>query len=136
MFTVKYSIKFLFLVLILVNIIFSAIFLLKDSLKSPADHLNQQINQNFLIKNCNDSQQSQVLPQQPITGKISLNFNILDIYRIDISCEYITRDLGSQVSRHYRNFNKKCALASLNRDLDSKLTSISFNHSQILLVAL
>ncbi len=136
MFTVKYSIKFLFLVLIIFNIIFSAIFLLKDSLKSPEDRLNQQINQNFFIKDCNNSQQPQVIPQQPITDKISLNFNILDIYRIDISCEYITRDLGSQVSRRYKNFNKKCALASLNRDLDRKLTSISFNNSQILLVAL
>lgn len=51
---------------------------------------------------------------------IELLFDIWDIYRIDISCDYITKDLGSAVDQKYQN-RKKCALAKPNHNADKKL---------------
>lgn len=53
--------------------------------------------------------------------EIQLNFNIMDIYRIDVSCDYITRDLGSKISNQFVNRNKKCSASSLNLDLNKKI---------------
>lgn len=100
MLSVKYSIKFLLLILIIVNIIFSSIFLTQSRFKS---YRFEEID---LL--CNQS----AIPDRAESNQITLNFNILDIYRIDISCEYITRDLGDRVSQDYMNTNRKCALAS------------------------
>jgi len=53
--------------------------------------------------------------------KITLSIDILDIYRLDISCDYITKALASKVSTTYRNKNKKCSLASLDLKVNSML---------------
>ena len=47
--------------------------------------------------------------------QISINFDIMNIYRIDTSCVYITRDLGQQISNKYMNKKKKCAFASFTK---------------------
>ncbi|CAF1093720.1 unnamed protein product [Brachionus calyciflorus] len=50
--------------------------------------------------------------------KIQLNFDIMDIYRIDVSCDYITRDLGAKISNEYANSNKKCSFSSKNSNIN------------------
>ncbi|RNA39128.1 beta-1-4-N-acetylgalactosaminyltransferase bre-4 [Brachionus plicatilis] len=59
--------------------------------------------------------------------EIQLNFNIMDIYRIDVSCDYIIRDLGSKISNEFVNKNKKCSASSLNLDLNTKIQNSLLN---------
>jgi len=61
-------------------------------------------------------------------NKLTLNFNIMDIYRLDISCNYITRDLGQKISTAYKNGKKKCSLSSLNPNIN-KMVLESVNKS-------
>lgn len=42
---------------------------------------------------------------------ISIDFDIMDIYRIDISCEYIIKDLASKISQQFANNAKNCSLS-------------------------
>jgi len=51
---------------------------------------------------------------------IELTFDMWDIYRIDITCEYITRDLGIAIDHRYQS-KKKCALAKPNYNADNML---------------
>lgn len=53
---------------------------------------------------------------------ISIDFNIMDIYRIDMSCEYITEALGSHISIRYANkpAEKRCSYSSLGDHSPSK----------------
>jgi hypothetical protein len=53
--------------------------------------------------------------------KIMLNFGIMDIYRIDISCDYITKDLYQPISKVYQNYEKKCSLSSLDQNVDKMI---------------
>ena len=41
-------------------------------------------------------------------NEIELILNIQDIYRVDISCEFITKHLSSRISDKYKN-TKKCS---------------------------
>jgi hypothetical protein len=45
------------------------------------------------------------------SNEIELILNIQDIYRVDISCEFITEHLSSRISDKYKN-TKKCSLFS------------------------
>lgn len=54
-------------------------------------------------------------------NKLSLNIDIMDIYRLDISCDYITKALSSKISEKFRNSNKKCSLASLDLKVNNLL---------------
>jgi hypothetical protein len=54
-------------------------------------------------------------------NEIQLSLNIMDIYRLDISCDYIVNDLGSRISEKYVNKAKNCSFASLNADLNRHL---------------
>lgn len=49
-----------------------------------------------------------------VQNRISIDFNIMDIYRIDTSCEYITHALGSRLSTRYANkpMIKRCSFSS------------------------
>ncbi len=53
-------------------------------------------------------------------NRISIDFNIMDVYRIDMSCDYIITALSGKISEKYKN-KKLCALSSLNKDVDRKL---------------
>lgn len=53
--------------------------------------------------------------------KLSLDIDIMDIYRLDISCDYVTKALGSKLSTKYKNKNKKCSLASLDLKVNNLL---------------
>jgi len=141
--TVKFTIKILLVILIVINVIFLTTFLMKNSFYSTANHNIQNREKDFFKTECiNNSlpileqrkNQINLNFNHPILeqrkNQINLNFNILDIYRIDVSCEYITRDLHSKVSTYYRNKNKKCTLASLRKDLAMNLAKIKFNNSQ------
>lgn len=63
-------------------------------------------------------------------NEIQINFNIMDIYRIDVSCEYILKDLGTKISNHYVNKIKKCSISSLNADLNSKIRDSLLNYKK------
>ena len=54
-------------------------------------------------------------------GKIDVSFNILDIYRIDMSCDYIQTALEGQVSDRFANRGKKCSFSSLNPKVNQML---------------
>lgn len=54
-------------------------------------------------------------------NKIDLQLDILDIYRLDISCDYIINDLASKIDNRYRNTLKTCSLSSLNQNVDNNL---------------
>ncbi len=125
--TVKFTIKILLVILIVINVIFLTTFLMKNSFYSTANHNIQNREKDFFKTECINNSLP-LLEQRK--NQINLNFNILDIYRIDVSCEYITRDLHSKVSTYYRNKNKKCTLASLRKDLAMNLAKIKFNNSQ------
>jgi len=64
------------------------------------------------------------------SNKLSLNLNIMDIYRLDISCNYITKDLGQKVSTAYKNKHKKCSFSSLNSNTN-KMVLESVNQSSL-----
>lgn len=69
--------------------------------------------------------------QQIAKNQIMLKMGIMDIYRIDVSCDYITRDLGEKVSDKYVNYKKKCSISSLNSDIDLKIqNSLAKNENQ------
>jgi hypothetical protein len=53
--------------------------------------------------------------------RIQLSFDIFDIYRIDISCDFITDQLYQKISTKYSNRFKKCSLASLKKDVNDNL---------------
>jgi len=125
--TVKFTIKILLVILIVINVIFLTTFLMKNSFYSTANHNIQNREKDFFKTECINNSLP-ILEQRK--NQINLNFNILDIYRIDVSCEYITRDLHSKVRTYYRNKNKKCTLASLRKDLAMNLAKIKFNNSQ------
>ena len=64
------------------------------------------------------------------TNEIELTLNIQDIYRVDISCEFITKHLSSRISDKYKN-TKKCSLSSLNSKLNENLRkSIDFKNNE------
>lgn len=47
------------------------------------------------------------------SDRITIDFDIMDIYRIDISCDYITNALGSRVNARYANkIDKTCSRSS------------------------
>jgi hypothetical protein len=54
-------------------------------------------------------------------NEISLKLPVGEVYRLDISCDFITKDLGARVNEKYKNA-KQCSLSSLNKDLDQVLT--------------
>lgn len=47
-------------------------------------------------------------------NRISLDLDIMDIYRLDVSCDYIVNDLGAKISDKYVNRVKNCTLSSSN----------------------
>ena len=60
-------------------------------------------------------------------NEIGLLLDIQDIYRLDISCEFITKHLSGKISDKYKN-SKKCSLSSLDANLENKLkNSIVYN---------
>ena len=54
------------------------------------------------------------------SNEIELILDIQDIYRVDISCEFITKHLGSRISEIYKN-TKTCSLSSLSSKLNENL---------------
>ena len=64
-----------------------------------------------------------------LANRIGIAFPIMDIYRIDISCTYVTRDLGEHISAVYRNKARTCSLASLDSRVNRKLEK-SFRNEQ------
>jgi hypothetical protein len=56
-------------------------------------------------------------------NKITISLDIMDIYRLDISCDYIKTALGQEISTKYSN-NKKCSYSSLN---SNKINNKVFN---------
>jgi hypothetical protein len=59
-------------------------------------------------------------------AKIELKLDVFDIYRLDISCDYIVRDLSSKINTRFRNSQKKCSLSSLNSNVDYYLENSLF----------
>lgn len=60
---------------------------------------------------------------------IDIRFNsIMDIYRIDMSCDFIINDLSGRVSEKYKNTVKKCSLSSLDPSVDQNLQSSLLSH--------
>lgn len=55
--------------------------------------------------------------------EIQINFAIEDIYRIDITCEYVTKHLSKKVSDKYKN-NKKCSLSTLDDNESNKINEL------------
>lgn len=67
--------------------------------------------------------------EMPADDEIGLNLKIHDISRIDISCEYIVRDLAQKIPKKYRNQKRYCSLASLRGGLDTTLSkSVRSDH--------
>ncbi len=56
-------------------------------------------------------------------NKIKISLDIMDIYRLDISCDYIKTALGQEISTKYSN-NKKCSYSTLN---SNKINNKVFN---------
>lgn len=56
-------------------------------------------------------------------NKITISLDIMDIYRLDISCDYIKTALGQEISTKYSN-NKKCSYSSLS---SNKINNKVFN---------
>ncbi len=55
-------------------------------------------------------------------NEIQINFKIMDIYRIDMSCDFIVTALSGKINEKYKNKEKKCSYSSMNSidDLISK----------------
>lgn len=70
-------------------------------------------------------------PNSNRIGKhIWIDFNIMDIYRIDVTCDYIVQALGSRVSTQYANkADKRCSRSSLSYDSRLKTSKSSLNNS-------
>ena len=63
------------------------------------------------------------------SNEILLKLNIMDIYRLDISCDYIVDALGAAIDAKYRNSEKKCALANSKSDVNKFIDkSLSDEH--------
>ena len=67
--------------------------------------------------------------------RISIEFNIMDIYRVDVSCEYITQALGAKISTKYALSSKKsssqCSLKqSQLQDASDYKPAVSLNESR------
>ena len=62
------------------------------------------------------------------SNKLTLDLEIMDIYRLDISCDYITQALAEKISSKYKNKNKKCSLSSLDPNIN-ELISKSVNQT-------
>ena len=109
---VKYSIKILLIILIVLN----AVNIIPLLVNRKSETL---LEKSVLFV---DSQNQIKEFVRPLKDEISLNFNIVDISRIDISCEYITRDLDQKIPKNYRILKRRsCAVASLRPGLDTIL---------------
>lgn len=104
----KWKTRFWITLLILFNICF----LLKHLLTSQEVHTVEHHDNTF---------SGMHLKQQRRSNQISINFDIMDIYRIDISCDYITRDLSGSINPKYINRKKECSVASLNDNVEKRI---------------
>jgi hypothetical protein len=57
-----------------------------------------------------------------INNKIKVLLDIMDIYRLDISCDYVKTALGQEINNQYSN-NKKCSYSTINSDINNKILS-------------
>lgn len=80
---------------------------------------------NYLISSPQASTESKSCSEEQVAkharNTIDLSLNIMDIYRLDVSCDYITRDLGDKIKNVYVNYKKKCSFSSLNLGINSKI---------------
>lgn len=84
------------------------------------------------IKTSDSSQPNEEQPpnKNRIGNHIWLDFDIMDIYRIDVTCDYIVKDLGSRVRTQYANkANKRCSRSSLSYDSRLKTSKSPLNKS-------
>ena len=133
--TKKYSVKALLATLILINVIYIIIYLntyeltqqtsISVSFSNESELESEEIS-SFIRRNAIKKPKKSRLNM--VENKITLEFDIMDIFRIDISCDYILRDLGQAIPIIYRG-SKPCTFASLNSDLNTKLSN-SYDTSQ------
>jgi hypothetical protein len=57
-----------------------------------------------------------------INNKIKVLLDIMDIYRLDISCDYVKTALGQEINNQYSN-NKKCSYSTINSEINNKVLS-------------
>jgi hypothetical protein len=57
-----------------------------------------------------------------INNKIKVLLDSMDIYRLDISCDYIKTALGQEINNQYSN-NKKCSYSTINSDINNRVLS-------------
>ena len=50
--------------------------------------------------------------------RITLKLKIFDIFRLDISCDYVLTALAERIDDRYKNEDKKCALASAKKSVN------------------
>jgi hypothetical protein len=55
-------------------------------------------------------------------NKIKVLLDIMDIYRLDISCDYVKTALGQEINNQYSN-NKKCSYSTINSDINNRVLS-------------
>ena len=55
------------------------------------------------------------------SDKITLKLKIFDIYRLDISCDFILNALSERIDNRFKNDEKKCALASTNKNVNQAI---------------
>lgn len=111
MFHFRYSIRVLLSILIVLSVI-NLIALLLD--KQDVTLVEKPV----IFLDSKNASRKFVMPK---ADEVGLNFKIQDISRIDISCEYIVRDLAKKISKLYRNKRRYCSKASLRNALDSTL---------------
>lgn len=80
----------------------------------------------YIIKLSNGARSDQIESNKYL-NKLTLDLEVMDIYRLDISCDYITQALSQKISTYYMN-SKKCSFSSLNSQVNNFLIS-SFNET-------
>ena len=87
----------------------------------------------YILTNSNlynvSSNETRASKRERNSNQIELILDIQDIYRIDISCEFITKHLGAKIIEKYKN-SKMCSASSLRSELDEDLKkSIAYKTS-------
>ena len=85
----------------------------------------------FLISrylSVNETQIENTIFENLKTNELLIKLNIMDIYRLDISCDYIVKDLYQKINPFYKN-DKICSLSSLKPNVDEMVIK-SINQSR------
>jgi hypothetical protein len=111
---------YLLLFLVILNVFF-LIKLLYSNTKRVSDADLNAKSEDAVATKIDGSSIKKVLKKIDKGPYISISLPVMHIYRLDISCDYIVKDLDAKIPSLYANKQKKCSLASLKGEVNKMI---------------